>query len=204
MNIVNKYSNIIVEEYKSVRAEILQLNGQIFGTLSTSLSLNIAILGWFYASSHATDYYGLPTLGILVLFLGNIILLNRNRLSHRLSYFQKYFIETRLPCIVWSRVYLAYRDIYANRGVAKFSERLADSGTYILISSGIINVLIIVIYYIEMSLNRSDFCFGYSHIANISISIFLIFGMIYIKNIFTDYSEIEKTFSLLAEDNGLI
>ena len=71
-------------EYASVRSEIQQLNGQMFAILSSSIAGNIAILGWFFAKDHRSDFYFLPTVGIFLLFWGNFILLNRNRLAHRL------------------------------------------------------------------------------------------------------------------------
>ena len=91
----------ILAEYRAVRDEILQLNGQLFAVLGSSLTLNVAILGWLFTRTDPARFFGLPTVGILMLFVGNSILLNRNRLAHRLALFQKYFIETRLPDICW-------------------------------------------------------------------------------------------------------
>jgi hypothetical protein len=52
-------------EYKTIRSEIEQLNGQIFATLSSSLALNLTILGWFFEK--APTSFVLPTIGIALL-----------------------------------------------------------------------------------------------------------------------------------------
>ena len=50
--------------------------------------------------------------GAFVLLLGNILILNKNRLAHRLAYFQKFLIEPYLPGIQWAKAGFAYRKIY--------------------------------------------------------------------------------------------
>jgi hypothetical protein len=82
-------NDAILAEYRSVRAEIEQLNGQLFAVLTTVLIIDITILGWFFTRDEPANYYMIPTIGILMLFFGSLVLLNRNRLSHRLALFQK-------------------------------------------------------------------------------------------------------------------
>lgn len=82
-------------EHRSVRAEIEQLNGQLFTVLSTALTLDITILGSFFTREDPSKYFVIRTIGIILLFFGSVLLLTRNRLAHRVAFFQKYFIEPR-------------------------------------------------------------------------------------------------------------
>jgi tripartite-type tricarboxylate transporter receptor subunit TctC len=98
-------SDAILAEYKSVRSEIEQLNGQIFLVFGSSLTANLTILGWFFTQQPPKPY--ILVIGVAVLFFGSLILLIRNRVAHRLALFQRYFIETKIPEIRWSRIYFA-------------------------------------------------------------------------------------------------
>lgn len=138
--------DVILAEYRSVRDEIMQLNGQLFTVIGSSLTLNVAVLGWLFARDEPAEFFGFPTVRIFILFVGNSILLNRNRVAHRLALFQKYFIETRLPAICWGRVYFEYRKYYQGGRFGPWAERLADSGTYVLFSASVIN-LVILLYF---------------------------------------------------------
>lgn len=139
----------VLAEYKAVRSEIEQLNGQGFATIGSSLGLNLTILVWFFGRAPTT--YALPTIGIVLLFFGSLVLVNRIRLAHRLAYFQKYFIETRVPDICWARVYFEYRAEYKKKGIilANIEERLAESGARILFFASALNIAILIYFLFE-------------------------------------------------------
>jgi hypothetical protein len=96
-------NDAILAEYRSVRAEIEQLNGQLFAVLTAVLIIDITILGWFFTRDKPANYYWIPTIGILMLFFGSLPMFNRNILSHRLALFQKYFIEPRVRDVCWGK-----------------------------------------------------------------------------------------------------
>lgn len=150
MNVIRNHDNLEAQlaEYSAVRAEIEQLNGQIFSVLSGSLALDVSILGWLFGEhGNPRVPYLLPTVGILFLMAGNYILLNRNRLAHRLALFQKYFVESRQPAICWARVGSQYRIRYSKDAgrFASFVERLADSGSWVLFGASVLNILVLLL-----------------------------------------------------------
>lgn len=180
-------------EYKAIRSEIEQLNGQIFATISSSLTLNLAILGFFLEK--APTSYVLPTVGIILLFFGNLILLNRNRGAHRLAYFQKYFIESRIPDICWGRVYFAYRPEYDKRKtiLTDLSERLAESGTWLLVFSALINVIVLIYFgYVSKTLGPGEGI-------NFFVACVMLGLQLFCTIVMTNYDPIDQTMRALAE-----
>jgi hypothetical protein len=149
----------ILAEYRSIRSEIEQLNGQIFLVFTGSLTANVTIMGWFFTQEKRNPY--ILTIGIAILLLGSLLLLNRNRLAHRLAIFQKYFIESRITDICWSRVYFEYRYRTDPWSTARnpphitrlfrwifwiLGERLADATSWILFWIGAINGAILFVW----------------------------------------------------------
>jgi len=76
--------------------------------------------------------------------LGSLVLVNRNRLAHRLALFQRYFLESRVPDLLWARVYFAYRRCYPSKSkVRAFEERLGESGASVLLIASVLNIAIL-------------------------------------------------------------
>ena len=135
-------------EYSSISNEILQLNSQIFTVLTSGLGLNILIIGWMFTSDPFNLWY-LPLVGIGLLSITNILLLNINRLAHRLAIFQKYFIEDRLPDICWARVGFAYRELYEYKGLQVLYERIAQNRFLLILLTQFVNLLLVVFFKFE-------------------------------------------------------
>jgi hypothetical protein len=194
----------VLAEYRSVRNEIEQLNGQVFTVLSSSLALNVAVLGWMFGKERSPEFFILPTVGILLLLCGTIILLNRNRLSHRLALFQQYFIESRMPDICWGRVYFEYRELYPKAGfVTGFTERVAESGANVLIAAGLVNVCILVILGLRPFFESAPTDIDWVQVANFAIALVLVGLQICFARIMTNYRAIDVTMRRLAEQSGL-
>ena len=193
----------ILAEYRAVRDEILQLNGQLFAVLGSSLTLNVAILGWLFTRTDPARFFGLPTVGILMLFVGNSILLNRNRLAHRLALFQKYFIETRLPDICWGRVYFEYRNQYPAFGFSRWAERLADSGTYVLLSASGVNLVIVLVFGLSPLLGSSPTQIDLLQSTNFAGASVLVVAQECFRRILTDYRPVEVAMCKIARKTGL-
>jgi hypothetical protein len=70
--------------------------------------------------------------------------LTRDRLAHRLAFFQKFFIEKSLPDIYWARAYPKYRNKFKKIGGAfeNCVERLANSNLTVLVTAQVINFFI--------------------------------------------------------------
>jgi uncharacterized membrane protein (UPF0136 family) len=191
-------------EYSAIRAEILQLNGQVFATFTGALALNATVLGWMFSKDEPSNFLYLATVGAVLIFAGQIILLHRNRLAHRLAIFQKLFIESRVPSIVWARTYFEYRVIYdktKSRFSAKWSERIAESGSSLLSLVQCTNLFIILIYTTLPSLLRRDSTFQHKEgliYAAVVVSILLLqyFAVRYM----TDYKAIEHALQRVAEN----
>lgn len=144
----------IIAEYSAIRDEILQLNNQIFVAFTSSLGLNATVLGWMFSKNNPVDHIHLIAIGAFVLLLGNALSLNKNRLAHRLAYYQKFFIEERLPDIQWARAYFNYRDVYQKRKnhqehdvLISLPERIAESSTLLIVSVQILNAVVAVIFW---------------------------------------------------------
>lgn len=203
MNSIPRHVDAILAEYKGVRDEILQLNDQLFTVLGSSLALNVAVLGWLFSKSNPGDFYCLPTIGIVILFVGNSILLNRNRLAHRLSLFQKYFIETRLPDILGARVYSKYRDVYQAVWLARWAERLADSGTYVLLSLSGVNLIILIWFGLSPLLGASPTKIDWGQSINFFGAAVLVAAQERFLKIMTDYRAVEAAMRQIAHASGL-
>jgi hypothetical protein len=194
----------VLAEYRSVRNEIEQLNGQVFAVLSSSLALNVAVLGWLFGKERSSEFFALPTVGILFLLCGTIILLNRNRLAHRLAFFQKYFIESRIPDICWGRVYFEYRECYPTAGFfTRCAERLAESGAYVLIAAGTVNIGILVILGLRPLFGSAPTDIDWVQVVNFAIALLLLSLQICFKRMMTEYRPIDATMQRLAKQSGL-
>ena len=197
-------NDAVLAEYKSVRSEIEQLNGQIFVVLSSSLALNVTVLGWLFVKDSPSKPYVLPTIGILLLFFGTIILLNRNRLAHRLALFQKYFIESRISDICWGRIYFEYRAHYIRRGIiTQAAERLAESGTYVLFTAGAINICILIILGLWPYFENGSMELDWKQLANIVVASALLGLQLCVGRVMTNYRAIDLTMRRLAMRCGL-
>lgn len=204
MNALKYDKEVILAEYASVRSEIQQFNGQVFSVLCSSLALNIAVLGWLIGKSNPLQFYLLPTLGIFLLLMGDVMLLNRNRLAHRLALFQKHFIESRLPDFCWSRVYFEYRNRYPKNLLVKLSERLADSAAFILLFAGIINLFVLIILGLIPVFKRESVTIDGPQIANFVMAVVLVGLQDVFRRLFTNYKIVDKTLEELANERGLI
>lgn len=192
----------VLAEYGSVRSEILQLNGQIFASVSSTLTLNVIVLGWLLGQETPVSFYGLPTVGIFLLSGGNALLLNRNRIAHRLALFQKYFIEPRIPDICWGRVYFAYRDKYPAEGkLTSLAERVADSGTYILIWASLINVLLLIVIGLHPVLTGLPSKIDWLQVANLVIALALLGLQDWLRRVLTNFECIDSTMKELARES---
>jgi hypothetical protein len=135
---------VILAEYAAMRAEILQLNGQIVTIFAGTLTLDVSVLGWFFSKDAPGGAIALPTIGIFFLALGSTVLTNRLRLAHRLGMFQRYFIEPKLPGITWATVYFQYRDeLRKASGASTWGERLTESA--FLLGVGVVNLAVLVV-----------------------------------------------------------
>jgi len=139
--------NCILAEYTEIRKEILQLNNQIFLVLTSIIGINFTIISWIFLR-RLEDVSLIPlVLGSAILLIGNLIILNSNRLAHRLAYYQKYFIENKLKEIRWAHAYDQYRKFF-QKDYSKYSikiataERIAESNTEILAILQVINGII--------------------------------------------------------------
>jgi len=194
----------LLAEYATVRSEIQQLNGQIFAVLTSSISLNIAIFGWLVATEDFSKFYVLPTVGIFILFWGNIVLLNRNRLAHRLALFQKYFIESRLPHICWARVYFQYRQTYLKRGlIASVTERLSDSGTYIILATSLFNLVVLIFIGLKPVCTPGPVVLDINQLINFIIAVFFVFFQWLSLWVMTDYKPIDAALRVISKECGL-
>jgi len=190
-----------------VRAEIEQLNGQIFAVLSTALTVDITILGWFFTRNDPSSYFVIPTIGIILLFFGSVLLLNRNRLAHRLALFQKYFIEPRAPDICWGRVYFKYRIEYEkqDQGIPKIStisERLADSAVYVLLFAAGINLVVLIGFGVGPYVPHQRVQFTW-RLVNLAVAITFFCLPLWLRRVMSDYSAIEATMQKIARQSGL-
>ena len=203
MSSVRSNKEVILAEYGSVRSEIQQLNGQVFTALSSSLALNIAVLGWLIGKSNPSQFFTLPTVGVFLLLMGNLILLNRNRVAHRLAIFQKYFIESRLPDLCWSRVGFEYRKRYPKTILVNLCERLADSATFILLLAGIINLLVLIVIGLIPVFTSESVTIDWLQIANFAFASVLVALQEVFRRLFTNYKSVDETFQKLANECGL-
>jgi len=194
----------VLAEYASIRSEIQQLNGQVFAVLSSSLAANIAVLGWFFGKDNPHEFFPLPTVGILLLLGGTIILLNRNRLAHRLALFQKYFIESRIPDICWGRVYFEYRNRYPRSNlVPRLAERLAESGADVLLATSVINVCVIIFVGLRPFFEAGSTVIDWWQVANFVIALVLLSLQLCFGRVMTDYRAIDVTMRRIANKCGL-
>jgi hypothetical protein len=193
-------NDAVLAEYRSVRAEIEQLNGQLFAAWSAALTLDMTILGWFFTRDDPSRYFLIPTVGNILLFLAAIIVLNRNRLAHRLAYFQRYLIEPRVPDICWARVYFRYRDL--TQPSKAFSERLADSAVNLLVFAATINVVILWIFGVVPYVPGQRVQFTW-RLVNVAVAITFLWLPLYLRRVMTDYRAIERAMLKISEETGL-
>jgi hypothetical protein len=193
-------NDAVLAEYRSVRSEIEQLNGQLFLAWSAALTLDMTILGWFFTRDNPSRYFLIPTIGNIILFLAAILVLNRNRLSHRLAYFQRYFIERRVPDICWARVYFRYRELYPTN--SSFSERLADSAVYVLVFAALINVVVLFIFGIGPYVPGQHVQFIW-RLVNVAVAIAFVCFFYPLQRVMIDYSAIERAMLTISEETGL-
>jgi hypothetical protein len=183
--------NAILSEYKSIRDEINQLNTQIITAFSFVLSGNLIILGWMFSKENSQDYLYLLIISFILLIFGNIIIISRNRLAHRLALFQKYFIETRLTDIYWARVYFDYRETYKKSSMCYFIinifERLSDVFCWFLNILSLLNLIIIFLYNINCKLQWFVFLVG--------LSVFIV--QLLMNILINRYKKIEDVFKIL-------
>lgn len=189
----------VLKEYSVIRDEILQLNSQIFTIFTSGLGLDIVIIGWIFASKqHFQDLWYLPLFGIVILFITNLILLNKNRLAHRLAIFQKYFIEERIPDICWGRVYFAYRKEYPTGMFEKIFERIAEGTAILVLIVQAINLLLFLILIAWKFPNLS--C--YSILAIVGICILGLILQWFLVSSAANYENVDQSFKKVRGNNS--
>jgi len=194
-------TNAILSEFSATRNEILQLNGQIFVAFSSALALNATILGWLFSKEIPADHLYLATVGAFVLLLGNMLSLNRNRLAHRLAYFQRFFIEKKLPEIQWARAYFEYRDIFKDNKTkhhwfVALSERIAECGTALVVSLQILNIVIVIVLAVGSG-------YPIKMVFPVLLCVVFIIATRLIGRAMIDYKAIEKAMEMAAKKISL-
>jgi hypothetical protein len=146
-NITPADNSAIISEYNNIRAEILNLNEQFLKILIGSVGINLTILGWLFSNKdQGENIFSLLTICVFILFFSCMLLVNRDRLAHRLAIFQELFIEKRIPAISWGRVYPQYKDAFGNNWKSLLVERFAKSGVITLILLQVLYVIIFIYY----------------------------------------------------------
>jgi hypothetical protein len=204
---MNEPDDAILAEYDAVRHEISQLNGQVFTVMGSALTLNTTALGWYFKDN--VEKYYVPTIGILFLFFGTIILLNRDRMAHRLALFQRYFIEPRAPQICWGRVYFAYREHYRQKQEPKktflieITERLSGSGAFVLAAASAMNVCVLIYWGVRPCWEAGAVDVDWGQVCNLVVAGVLVALQFIFKRIMTNYEPIKRTLHAIANDCGL-
>jgi hypothetical protein len=192
----------VLAEYGAMRAEVLQLNSQIITIFVGTLTLDISVLGWFFANDDLGAFYVLPTIGVFFLVLGSTVLTNRLRLAHRLGMFQKYFIEPRLPGITWATVYFRYREqLRLKKGVSTWGERLTESG--FLLGVGLINLGILAFNGLRPYWTAKAVTVDSLQTLNFVAACTLIGIGWFLRRQFRDYSVTDQTMRQISEERGL-
>jgi len=119
-----KNNDLKIAEYNAIRNEILQLNSQIYNTFYGTILFVVTVFGWYYKNNLESSIM-LYLFLFLILLIGNIVVINRNRLAHRLALVIRYFIEEKNTDLQWSTVYFEYRKLKKERFDFIY-ERLAD------------------------------------------------------------------------------
>lgn len=140
----------ILAEYKAIRDEILQLNGQAFTTISVTLTINVALLGFVFSDKVLPGSEPwVIFFAILFLSAGTILIKHKIRSAHRLAFFQKYFIETQTSELRWADIYFKYReqyDITFGKLSSLFLERFGFAQTAILLLAQVVNICILILF----------------------------------------------------------
>ena len=127
----------IKEEYIALRAEILQLNSQAFTLAGGSLTL-FTILGFGLSMSKLIELDPfVPFVGIVILIAANILIGHKIRVAHRLAFYQKYFIEPKMPGVRWGEIGFKFRTAFDgkhNKFLVSVTER------FVLVQTAIISV----------------------------------------------------------------
>jgi hypothetical protein len=157
-------------------------------------------LGWLFGKESPRQFCRLPTVGVFLLVLANIVLLNRNRLAHRLALFQRYFLEPRLPGTCWATVYFAYRDrVLVAKGLASWVEKLTDSAFLLIV--GLVNlVVLVVVGFLPYTPGTS---IDWLQVSNFGVAVALLAVGWYLRARLVDYGMIDRTMQDLAKERGL-
>ena len=135
----------IKEEYIALRAEILQLNSQAFTLVGGSLTLNFTILGFGLSKSKLIELDPfIPFIGILILVAANILIAHKIRMAHRLAFYQKYFIEPKMPGVRWGEIGFKFRTTFDekhNKFLASVTERFVLIQTAMISVAQLINLI---------------------------------------------------------------
>lgn len=195
-------TDVVLAEYRAMRAEVLQLNSQIIGIFTGTLALDISVLGWFFARAEPSKFYALPTVGVFFIALGSTILTNRLRLAHRLGMFQKYFLEPRLPGICWATVYFRYREqVGAAKSISTWGERLTESG--FLLAVGIVNLAILLFIGLWPCWTVGTLGVDWLQVVNFLVAAGLLAGGGFLRGRLRDYSVLDGAMKRISEEAGL-
>lgn len=198
--------NAIIAEYVNIRAEILQLNGQGFTILTVSLGLNMSVIGWMFSKTDPSQYIYLLTIGVIIGFVGCLLLLNKNRLAHRLAYFQEFFIESRIPDICWARVGFMYRDKYkeiSQKRFSSWSERIAESGVYTITVAQIVNIIIFLFYAVLPWFKSDSTIIDWFKVVNGIIILIILWIQYYAMKNMVGYKTIKKAMNEVYKETSL-
>lgn len=179
----------LLEEYKSIRSEIQQLNGEAFTIVTGSLAANLALLGVAFSSSRSPESLKLvPLLGFFALFIGTVFIAHKIRMAHRLGLFLKIFVQPNLDGIQWPGVYFSYRLLFDAQRSRKYElllERFANVQTAVLFGFQILNLVVLVLWSEAFALAM----FGLA----------LLVWEVSLVNAIGDYKSIEATLTQVAK-----
>jgi hypothetical protein len=177
----------LLEEYKSIRSEIQQLNGEAFTIVTGSLTANLALLGVAHAA-HPPVRSRSQYLAFFALFIGTVFIAHKIRMAHRLGLFLKIFVQPNLEGIQWPGVYFSYRLLFDAQRSSKYElllERFANVQTAVLFGFQILNLVVLVLWSEAFALAT----FGLA----------LLVWEVSLVNAIGDYKRIEATLTQVAK-----
>lgn len=192
----------IIAEYKTIRAEILHLNNQFLKILIWSVGINLTVLGWLFSNKDLLEnIFVLLLICVFILFFGCILLINRDRLAHRLAIFQELFIEKRISVIYWARAYTRYKNAFGNRWQSQLVERFAESGLIVLMSFQLLDLIIFVYYaiipWLKYGLKEIDWN---KLIFFIIMLIFFLLTIVIFRKVASKYDDIDNAMRQAADE----
>ena len=98
----------LLAEYSEMRQEIRQYTSQIFTVFYTLIGASLVIDGWMFTDMK--ELWFLPLFAIGLLSICFFVILQLKRVAHRIAYFQRHHIETKISGIRWATVFFRIQD----------------------------------------------------------------------------------------------